>query len=55
MTSLHKRIAKFGRENKQIIHYSKDIDKSYPIIYFLLNLSHCVNPYGIFCHILDHE
>ena len=40
------------RETKQIIYYLKGIDKSYPKIYFLLNLSHSVKSYGHFCHIL---
>ena len=37
------------RETKQIIYHSKSIDKSYPKMYFLLNLSHCLKSYGHFC------
>ena len=40
------------RETRQIIYHSKGIDKSYPKLYFLLNLSHCVKSYGHFCQIL---
>ena len=36
------------RETKQIIYHSKSIDKSYPKMYFLLNLSHCLKSYGHF-------
>ena len=39
-------------ETKQIIYQLKDIDKSYPKMYFLLNLSHYVKSYGHFCQIL---
>ena len=38
-------------ETKQIIYHSKDIDESYPEMYFLLNFSHCVKNYGHFCQI----
>ena len=41
------------RETKQIIYHLKGIDESYPKMYFLLNLSHCVNSYGHFCQILS--
>ena len=33
---------------KQIIYDSKGIDKTYPKMYFVLNLSHCVKSYGHF-------
>ena len=39
-------------ETKQIIYHSKGIDESYPKMYFLLNLSHCVKRYGHLCQIL---
>ena len=39
-------------ETKQIIYQSKGIDKSYPKMYFLLNLSHYVKSCGHFCQIL---
>ena len=40
------------REPRQIIYHSKGIGKSYPKMYLLLNLSHCVKSYGHFCQIL---
>ena len=40
------------RETKQVIYQSKDIDESYPKMYFLLNLSHYVKSCGHFCQIL---
>ena len=53
MTSLPKQWQNSDlRETKQIIHHSKGIDESYPKMYFLLNLSHCVKSYGHFCQIL---
>ena len=36
------------RKTKQIIYHSKGIDKSYPKMYFLFNLSHYVKSYGHF-------
>ena len=36
----------------QTKYHSKNIDKSYPKMYFLLNVSHCVKSYGHFCQIL---
>ena len=35
-------------ETKQNIYQSKGIDESYPKMYFLLNLSHCVKSCGYF-------
>ena len=53
MTSLPKTMAKFRPpRNQQIIHRSKGIDKSYPKMCFLLNLSHIVKSYGHVCQIL---
>ena len=40
------------REAKQIIYHSKSIDESYPKMYFLLNLNHCVKSYGHLCQFL---
>ena len=40
------------RETKPIIYHSKGIDESYPKMFFLLNLSHCVKRYGHLCQIL---
>ena len=40
------------RETKQIIYNSKGIDKTYPKLYFLLNLSHYVKSYRHLCQIL---
>ena len=40
------------RETQQIIYHSKSIDKSYPKMYFLSNLSHCLKSNGHFCQIL---
>ena len=39
-------------ETKQTIHQSKSFDKSYPKMYFLMNLSNCVKRYGHLCQIL---
>ena len=39
-------------ETKQSIHHSKGIDKSYPKMYFLLNLIHYVSSYGHLYQIL---
>ena len=36
-------------KTKQIIYISKGFDKSYPKMYYLLNLSHCVKSYGHLC------
>ena len=53
MTSLPKQWKNADlRETKQIIYHSKDIDESYPKMYFLLNLSHYVKSYGNLCQIL---
>ena len=53
MMSLRKTMEKFGPpQTRQIIYHSKGTDKSYPKMYFLLNLSHCVKSYGHFCQIL---
>ena len=38
-------------KTKQIIYISKGFDKSYPRMYYLLNLSHCVKRYGHLCHL----
>ena len=49
MTSLPKTMAKSGLpETKQLIYHSKDIHKSYPKMYFLLNLGYRVKVMGIF-------
>ena len=40
------------RETKQIIYHLKGFDKSYPKMYFLLNMSHRVKSYGHLCQIL---
>ena len=40
-------------ETIQIIHHSKGFDTSYPKMYFLLNLGHCVKSYGYLCQILS--
>ena len=53
MTSLPKQWKNVNlRETKQIIYHSKGIDESYPKMYFLLNLSHCVKSYGHLCQFL---
>ena len=39
-------------EIKQIIYHSEGIHKSYPKMYFLLNLSHCLKRCAHFCQIL---
>ena len=33
------------------MYHSKGIDKNYPKMYFLLNLSHCIKRNGYFCQI----
>ena len=40
------------RKTKQTVNHLKGIDKSYPKIYFLLNLSHCIKSYGYLFQIL---
>ena len=53
MTSLPKTMEiAYLRETKQIINHSKGIDKSYPKMYILLNLSHYVKSYEHLCQIL---
>ena len=55
MTPLPKTMAKFGPLQNQtncIPFQIKGIDKTYPKMCFLLNLSHCVKCYGHFCQIL---
>ena len=52
MTSLQKQWQNSDLlETKHVIYHSKGIDKIYPKMCFLLNLSHCVNSYGHFCQI----
>ena len=53
MTSLPKQWQNSDlRETKQIIYHSKGIDESYPKMYFVSNLSHCVKSNGHLCQIL---
>ena len=53
MTSLPKTIAKSGPLRNQANYTSfEGFDKSYPKIYFLLNLSHCLKSRGHICRIL---
>ena len=40
------------RETSQIIYLSKDLDKSYPKMYILLNLNNFVKSYGHLSEIL---
>ena len=48
MTSLQKQWQNSDlRETKQLIYHSKRIDDSYPKMYFLSNLSHYVESYGV--------
>ena len=54
MTSLPKQWQNLDlRETRQIIYHSKGIDKSYPKMYFLLNLSRCVKRYEHFLSDFD--
>ena len=50
-TSFPKTMAKFGPPRNQTNHISF-VDESYPKMYFLLSLNHCVKSYGHFCQIL---